>query len=107
MNIAKIVRITAKVVFMVLLRVEFKAILRTSLNGRFRYNGRNSLVLSKTITVSLTENPITVRIAAINDWSISIENGIIPQNIEYTPITRSTSWNNDITAPKPYCQYLN
>ena len=42
----------------------------------------------------------------MNAWSISIENGIIPQKIEYTPITRRVSCARDITAPKPYCQYL-
>src|ERR1035437_3425448 len=46
MNIATIVRTTAKVVLIVRLRVEFKAIFRTSFKGLFRYRGRNSLVLS-------------------------------------------------------------
>ena len=44
----------------------------------------NSRILSNTTTVSVIEYPITVKMAAMNAWSISSENGSKPLKIEKT-----------------------
>ena len=59
---------TSKVVsevFNVLLNVLFNAPLTVSSNSFLELSFKNSLILSKTTTVSFKEYPITVKIAAI------------------------------------------
>ena len=73
-------------VFMVRPKVLLIAEFYSSFSGRLGYRVTHSRIRSKMITVSLMEYPITVRIAAINCWSISIEKGAIFHISEYKPM---------------------
>ena len=94
-------------VLMVRESVLFKASLINVLSSRFPlYRPTYSRIRSKTTTVSLIEYPMTVRIAAMKAWSISIVNGRIPQNILKIDSTINTSCVVAMSAPSPYCHFL-
>ena len=71
-NTTNVVDDVFKVLPKVLLKDTFITLPKFQVECSFRY----SLILSNTITVSFIEYPITVKIAAIKCWSISIWNGM-------------------------------
>ena len=85
MKIATNVTIVDNDVLNVRRNVEFKAASVVLVKSRFGYRPMYSRILSNTTTVSLIEYPTIVKIAAMNDWSISIENGMILPNNEKIP----------------------
>ena len=105
----KMAKSTTKVVnevFKVLLMVLFTAALMTLDNFQLGFSLKYSRMRSNTTTVSFNEYPITVKIAAIKAWSISIENGITFLSKENKPKTIMVSCITAATAPKLNCHLL-
>src|SRR5688572_12505646 len=107
MNKIRIVRNTVNEVMIVRLNVSLIDLLIVSGNVRFGCSLRFSRILSKMITASFIEKPITVNIAAIKCWSISSGNGTIFLAKEKTINVTSTSCIRATIVPTEYLQSRN